>query len=527
MASTPPPYPPQDARWQARQMRDAAKAQRDQWKAQARAQREYYKACWRGARRPSFIGPVILLAIGILALLMETGRLDAVEFWSWYAHWWPMLLIGLGALLLGEYFLDWHSPWVGRRPIGGLVWLVIFMILLGFIAREGHLVGPFAWDFGDNNDNFWSWMGPEHDNDVQIDQALPAKPSVSISDPRGDVTITASTDSRMHLRAHQMVHRTSDDEARKMFDELKPKVETSSSGAVVTVPEKDGARVDLILELPPAAYATVTAEHGDVTADGLNGGIQVTDDQGDVKLEDIGADAQGHMEHGDFSAHNVQGKVMVDGGGDDVTLSEIQQAATINGEFSGDIHLEQITGPVHYQSSMTTLDIPKLLGSMTLDSSDLSITRASGPVHVVAKAKDIDLTQIAGDANIQDEDGDVDVTAASPLGNIQIADRAGNVILTMPEDANFSVTGSTSSDEAVRTDFPLQMSTQGDRQTLGGSVGHGGVKLELETDHGNLELRKGANSSLASTETNEPTVATAGAKHFKAGAGQKPVVNNQ
>jgi DUF4097 and DUF4098 domain-containing protein YvlB len=530
MGSAPPPYSPQDARWQARQMKEAARAQRDQWKAQARAQRDYYKACWRGARRPSFVGPIVLLTIGIVALLLCTGRIDAVEFWGWYAHWWPMLIIGLGGLLLVEYFLDLNSPWAGRRPMGGIIWLVILMICLGGVSREGHLVGPFAWNFdGGNGDDFWSWMGPEHDNDVQIDQALPgAKPSVSISDPHGDVTLTPSNDGQMHIRAHQMVHRTSDSEAKRLFGELKPKLETSSNGAVITVPERDGARVDLTIELPPAAYATVTADHGDVTADGLNGGVQVSADHGDVKLEDIGGDAQGHMNHGDFSAHNVRGKVLLDGSGDDVTLSEIQGTANINGDFYGDIHLEQVSGAVHYQSSMTTLDIPRLAGSLTLDKSDLSISRASGPVRVIAKAKDVDLSQIAGDAHIEDSDGDVDLVTSSPLGNVQITDHTGNVIVTMPENANFSVTGSTSGDEAVRTDFPLRISNDGGRQTLSGSVGQGGVKLELETEHGNLELRKGSNSTLADTDTDDATTKVAAtAKHFKAPAGAKPEVKDQ
>jgi DUF4097 and DUF4098 domain-containing protein YvlB len=506
MGSAPPPYSPQDARWQARQMKDAARAQRDQYKAQLRAQKEYYKACWRGARRPTFVGPIVLLTIGIIALLLATGRMDAVEFWGWYAKWWPMLLIGLGGLLLAEYFIEWNSPWAGRRPLGGIVWLVILMIGLGWISREGQLVGPFAWTMsGDNSDEFWNWMGPEHDNDVQIDQALTsAKPTVTIENPRGDVTITPSTDAQMHVRAHQMVHRTSDDEARKVFLQLKPKVQTSSGGAVISVPEKDGARVDLTVEVPPAAYATVTAGHGDVTADGLTGGIQVTADHGEVKLEDITGDAQGHMSHGDFSAHNVQGRVLVDGNGDDVTLSEIKGSATVNGDFYGDIHVEQISGPVHYQSSMTTMDIPKLEGSLTLDKSDLSLSRASGPLRLVAKAKDIDLSQIAGDAHIEDSDGDVNLVTSSPLGNVEITDRSGNVIVTMPEDASFSVTGSTSGDEAVRTDFPLRMSTDGGRQTLNGSVGHGGVQLQLETDHGNLELRKGSGGALEAERPEKP-----------------------
>lgn len=522
MGSTPPSWTSRDARWQAKQ---AARAQRDQWKAQVRAQKEYYKTYWRGWHRPSFVGPLILLTVGVIALLMETGRMDPVEFWGWYARWWPLLLIGMGGLLLAEHFLDWKRPWGGRRSMGGIVWLVILMICLGWVSREGHLMGPFSWEFsGDDGDNFWNWMGAEHDNDVQIDQVLTsAKPAVSIEDPQGDVTITASSDNTMHLRAHQMVHRDSDSDAQKIFAELKPKVESSGGGAVITVPEKQGARVDLTIELPAAAFATVTAGHGDVTADGLNGGVQVTDNHGEVKLEDIGGDAQGHIDHGDFAAHNVQGHVSVDGHGDDVTLSQIQGEVTINGDFFGDIHLEDIAGNIHYHSSQTTLEIPRLMGALTLDKSDLSISQASGPVRVIARSKDIDLTQIAGDAHIEDSNGDVNIVATNPLGNLQITDHTGNVIVTMPETANFSVTGSTSGDEAIRTDFPLKMSTDGGRQTLEGSVGHGGVQLQIETDHGNLELRKGENTtlSLAPPKPPAPPAPPESAKHFKAPAAPK------
>ncbi|HUB20046.1 MAG TPA: DUF4097 family beta strand repeat-containing protein [Acidobacteriaceae bacterium] len=520
MGTTPPSWTSREARWQAKQ---AARAQRQQWKAQMRAQKDYYRSYWRGWHRPTFVGPLILLTIGILALLMSTGRLDPGVFWSWYARWWPMLLIVMGGLLLAEHFLDWNRPWGGHRSMAGIVWLVILMIGLGWVSREGHLMGPFSWEFSDDggDNNFWNWMGPEHDNDVQIDQVLTAaKPVVTVDDPQGDITITASTDNAMHMRAHQMVHRDSDSEAQKIFAELKPKVDTSGGGAVITVPEKQGARVDLTLELPAAAYATVTAGHGDVTADGLNGGVQVTDNHGEVKLEDIGGDAQGHLDHGDFSAHNVQGRVLVDGHGDDVTLSEIQGAVTINGDFFGDIHLEQIASDVHFHSSQTTLDIPHLMGSLTLDKSDLSMSQVMGPLRVIARSKDIDLTQIAGDAHVEDSDGDVNLVAADPPGNLQVVDHTGNVIVTMPESANFSVTGSTSSDEAVRTDFPLKMATDGGRQTLEGSVGRGGVQLQLETDHGNLELRKGEVTTVTLAPP-KPPVPPALARHFRAPAGAK------
>lgn len=487
-----------------------------------RAQKDYYRSYWRGWHRPTFVGPLILLTVGVIALLMSTGRIDPGEFWGWYARWWPMLLILMGGLLLAEHFLDWNRPWGGRRSMGGIVWLVILMICLGWVSRNGHLMGPFSWEFNDNNDNFWNWMGAEHDNDVQIDQVLTAaKPTITIDDPQGDVTITPSGDNQMHLRAHQMVHRDSDSEAQKIFAELKPKVETTNGGAVITVPEKQGARVDLTLELPAAAYATVTTGHGDVTVDGLTGGVQVTANHGEVKLEDIGGEAQGHIRQGDFSAHNVQGRVLVDGRGDDVTLSQIQGPVTIDGDFFGDIHLEQIASGVHFHSSQTTLEIPHLMGAMTLDKSDLSVSQAVGPVRVIARSKDIDLTQVAGDAHVEDSNGDVNIVAANPLGNMQITDHTGNVIVAMPESASFTVAGSTSADEAVRTDFPLKMSTDGGRQTLEGSVGHGGVQLQLDTDHGNLELRKGETTTVSLTPPKPPAPPEGPGKHFKAPPGTK------
>src|SRR5579872_6506925 len=143
MATTPPSWTSREARWQAKQ---AARAQRQQWKAQMRAQKDYYRSYWRGWHRPTFVGPLILLTIGIIALLMSVGKLDPGEFWGWYARWWPLLLIVMGGLLLAEHFLDWNRPWGGRRSMGGIVWLVILMICLGWVSRNGHLMGPFSWE---------------------------------------------------------------------------------------------------------------------------------------------------------------------------------------------------------------------------------------------------------------------------------------------------------------------------------------------------------------------------------------------
>ena len=85
MASYPPPgvppVPPPgyDPREQRRFFRDQARAQR----AAFRAQRDQVRYQMRSMRRGSVLGPILLIAIGVMFLLIQTGRLDHDRFWGW------------------------------------------------------------------------------------------------------------------------------------------------------------------------------------------------------------------------------------------------------------------------------------------------------------------------------------------------------------------------------------------------------------------------------------------------------------
>ena len=513
MAASPPPYPPPYSDREARrQARAFARAQRDQ----ARAQRQYWRH-WYGYRRPSIVGPVLLVTIGIFALLLETGHLSAAGFWTWYERWWPMLLIVVGLVSLGEYFLDRNDPYAGRRSVGGVVFLILFLATIGWGANW-HWWGPFTTQFGDDSDDFFSMMGPEHDNDVAISEALAGNSTVTIQNPRGDVTVTTTDDGQLHVRAHQVVH-SSDEAAQKIFDEVKPKIVTSDSGAVITVPSRNGASVDLTVQVPENSFATVSASHGDVTIEGLKNNVDVTSGHGDVKFDSIGGDVHAHMNHGDFSAHQVGGHAFMDGHVDDVTLSEIKGPVVLEGEFFGDTHLEQVGSTVHFHTTRTDLDIPKLGGDLTMDSGDLTANEITGPMRLITRSKNIDLTQISGDIHVENSDGDVNVVASAPLGNVQITNRSGGLTLSVPEGANFSVTASTTEDDDLESDFPLQTSTSGDRRMLEGSVGHGGVRLDLSTTHGNLLLKRGSSAHVEAPERPE-----APEKPEKPEAPEKPAV---
>ena len=511
---TPPPYSPKDAR---RQARDQWKAQREQWKAQHRYWRQAY-----GYRRSSIVGPWLLVGIGVIALLLETGHMSAAGFWTWYERWWPALLILVGLVSLAEYFWDRNNPNAGRRSVGGVVFLILLLAAIGWSAH-GHRWGSFG-QFDDNGNDFFSMMGEEHDNDVAMDQSMPDGGTVNIQNARGDVTVTASEDGQIHVRAHQVVH-ANDKDAPGIFDQVKPKIVTSGTRVAVTVAGRGGARVDLTVQVPEKTFATVNANHGDVTIDGLKNNADVTSQHGDVKFDGITGNVHARMDHGDLSAHDIVGHALVDGRFDDVTLSEIKGQVVLDGESMGDTHLEQVGSTVHFHTSRTDLDIQKLGGDLTMDSSDLTANQLYGPVRIVTRSKNIDLSQVTGDTHIETSNGDVNVVAALPLGNMQINNHTGGLTLTVPEDTSFIVNASTTEDDEIESDFPLQTSSGGDRRTLQGTVGHGGVRLDLSTSHGNLQLKQGSSAPMPPQRPSQPSVpeppAPPGApKHLKAPKGE-------
>ena len=221
MAAAPPPFTSgpstpggPDPRWQWKQQRRAAK---EQW----RAQRAYY----RGWRRPTLVRPIVLIIIGVVALMIQAGTISGYDFWDWYVRWWPLLLIGLGLALLGEWYMQQGDPYSRRTGVGGLVFLIVLVAVLGVVGKHA-MNSPFGWHFPDDDDNNWSMhlFGQQHDADHQFDQAFGANGKLTIENPHGDVSISASTDDRIHMSAHQTVYTSNDRDAEKQLTKLRPEL---------------------------------------------------------------------------------------------------------------------------------------------------------------------------------------------------------------------------------------------------------------------------------------------------------------
>jgi len=522
MSSVPPPNVPPggyDPRTQWRvyreQQRAAWRAQRDAWKAQQYAYKAKYQHAY-GPRVPSVVGPLILVAIGVVWLLIYAGRISASSFWTWYGRWWPLMLIAAGLAMLAEWALDIRRETPVRRGTG-FVGVLILLAVLGFAASgwtRGYW-GDWRNQWGDHDDFFNVFGLPQHDMDQQpLSVQIPENATVQIENPRGDVSVTSGDSSNIEVQAHQVAFAGSDQEAKKIFDAEQAHVTVSGSAVLVKSDGNNNGRSNLTVTVPKSAHVSVHSGHGDVTAANLNGGVNINSSHGDVHLSVIKGSVQVHFatDRGDFSAHQVQGDITAEGNCNDLTLSEVTGKVSINGELFGDVHMETITGPVHVHTSKTELDVASLPGDLTLNSDNLRVTQAKGQVLVVTRSKDVDLTQVFGDSYVEDRDGRI---AIEPAGSyaVEARNRKGDVELTIPPNVHASITGNTRNGDVV-SDFPLSISGD-ESKSVSGTIGAGGPKVVLEAENGDIHIKRGDEAPPAPPAVSA-TPAAPNAPHLKA-----------
>jgi DUF4097 and DUF4098 domain-containing protein YvlB len=488
-----PPYDPR-TQWRAyrEQQKAAWRAQRDAWKAQRYAYKAGYVGAY-GPRVPSIVGPLILVAIGVIALLIMSGVIHGTDFFDWYGKWWPMLLILAGVGLLVEWMIDQRREVPVRRG-GGFVGVLILLAFVGVVSGLASRNWD-SWHTGWNDhDDFSSMFGrPQHDQDQQVlNTTVPANASIQIENPRGDVSITAGEGANVQVQAHQIAYADSDEAAGKIFDAEAAHVTVSGGTVIVKSPGHNNGAVNLTVVVPKNAAVNVEAGRGDVTAAGLGAGATITASRGDVHLSNIAGSVQVHFSSnkGDFSAHQVTGDITADGKCNDLTLSEIKGKVTINGDIFGETHFENLAGGVHLHTSITDLEFGDLPGDLTLNDEDLHITEAKGGVRVTTHSKNIDLAQVSGDAYIDDRDGNISI---EPVGVYSVEARNshghGDVVVTLPGNASATVDGRTRNGDIV-SDFPLSISGD-ESKTVTGRIGGGQAKITLSTDVGDVRIKRG------------------------------------
>ncbi len=525
--------PTRNPRWQREQQRyfrDAQRAAQNQsraarraqdaaWKAQNRTQREQWKLYLRSQRRTSVVGPLLLIALGMVFYLVHSGRVELLRFFAWYAHWWPVLLIVIGLLRLAEWAFDRARQPTGAPPLrysvgGGVVFAVIVLSCLGIVLHaggqwhaDGNGIGFLMKDWG-HSDRMGTFFGDKHEEDTpQVVRQIAQGGLLSIESPHGDVTVTGtSDDGKLHLTSHKEVFTNSDSTAVERLRSLAPVLEGTDNSLTLHVPSVEGGDADLTLLVPAATRVVVNSDHGDIHVSNLKSPLSLTANNGDVEIAAISSSVQVHVNnrHRDLNIRSVTGDVAVDGNGDEITVTDVTGPVAIRGDFYGGGHLQRVNGAVEYHSSRSDISLARLGGELQIDGHDLSASEVVGPMAVATRSRNITLDRVIGDVKVVNSHGDVDVHMAPPTGTLTVDNQNGNVNVSLPAQAKFTLSAETS-DGDTHSDFSFP-ETHGGRGVLSGAMNGGGAAVRLNTSHGDINISRNSSPPLPPAPAKPPRV---------------------
>lgn len=460
---------------------------------------------YRRYRQRSFAGPIILIGIGVAWLLGSLHVVEGREILWMFSNWWPALLILLGLVRIVEYAIARSEGGPPPRLGGGAVALLVLFIVVGLSASSARHVNWQA--FGDNVDVNPGWdgmFGQKYDFTQELSQPLPADGKLQIDSNHGSVTVHVSdtADAPVKMTIHRHISADSQEAADKFNERQKPtmtldgnvlRISSGENQAEVHVGFSMGPRITSDLEIwaPRKAPVQIASAHGDVNVSQRDADVNATTTYGgDIQVSDVKGNVEVASHRGDVQVSQITGDVHVNGKANDVTVSDVSGTALLEGEFFGDTKLSHIGKAVKFHSTRTDMELGKLTGDLELDSGDLHATSLAGPFEVKTRAKDIRLEDISGPITIDNSHGEIDIHPKTPMGDLNISNHQGSIHVVLPENVGFHLEARSSRGE-LESDFPINVTKNGDDHSAEGTVGKGGVKVQLTTDHGTIEIRKG------------------------------------
>jgi DUF4097 and DUF4098 domain-containing protein YvlB len=466
--------------------------------------------------RRSFAGPVILILIGLLFLMKNLGF--RFPIWHWFGHWWPLLLILWGVIILVENVTSTRTGYRTRHLGAGGIILMVLLVTLGVSA---HYSSDVDWggvrDQLQMDDDLGGMFGTAFTFEDTMEQAFPANAALRIVCDRGALNITPSEDGTIRVAVHKKLYAENQNDASKYNQGSKPQIESTGSTVVLNA-NTDGAgdhsvQTDMDIQVPPGTTLDIASKRGDVTINNRKADIKVSLQHGDVSLTGITGSVKVNLEKGSIRAAQISGDVEVTGHVDSVNIDEVAGAARLDGDFYEDIRLSKIAKGVIFKTSRSDMEIASVPGDIEIASDQVRGNDLTGPTRVATGSKDIHLEDVSGDLQVQSTNGDVEVTtggkqpgklslntqhgdvaltlaAKAPPDKVNVVTQHGDVTLTLPSNDGFQITAGTGKGE-ITSDFDaIKIDKNNDASHATGTVGNGISKLQVNTDTGDIKIGK-------------------------------------
>ena len=407
-------------------------------------------------RRSSLVTPLLLIGVG--ALLLARTLHPELPLMDYVARYWPFALIGWGALRSAEilYWAAASKP-LPARGIAGGDWLVIVLVCL--FGAGLHAARGITWSERIPFGNIEIFGGQTFDYPIEGEKPASLTPRVVIANFRGDVQITGAEAATVKVTGHKTI-RAFDQGGADRLDRDSPLEIGGDTNRVVIGMRAPGGPLRLVT----GTVEIAVPKGASVEAQGRNGNVRVS---------------------------NIEGAVNLSGRGEDIDLQDIGGPVSISGARYGGVQLRNVSKSLHFDGPQAQFSIEKLPGELRLAPGDFSGSNWSGPAHVSMRSRDVQISDFTGSLAVSVGRGDIELRPMRlPLAHIEAHARSGDIRLSLPPAAQFTLEASTSNGE-ITNDFggALKLDSSGRHSTLRGAVGNGPA-IEIQTDRGQIVVGK-------------------------------------
>ena len=468
-------------------------------------------------QRRSIAGPLILILIGALFLAKNLGW--KFHLWHWFGHWWPVLLILWGVIVLVE---NTTARRMGYRPrhlgAGG----ILLLILLVIVGVSAHYSSDVDWsgvrDQIQLDDDLGGIFGTAYTYEETQEQAFPAHGSLRVVCDRGSLNISPSDGNVIRVVLHKKLYAQNQSDADKYNQGTKPQITVDGTSVVLNANTngsgEHGVQADMDVFVPEDASLDISSKRGDVTINNRRAEVKVSLQHGDASLDGITGPVKIDLEKGSLRATQIAGDLEVNGHVDSVSIDDVSGTVHLNGDFYEDIRLSKIAKTVVFKTSRSDMEIASVPGDISIASDEVRGNELTGPSRVVTSSKNIHLEDISGDLQVESTNGDVEVSTGGnqkggkmnvatqhgdvavtlagkmPPDKVNVATQHGDVTLTLPSNAGFQVSAVTRKGD-ISSDFDsVKIDESNGTSKANGTVGNGASKLQVSTDTGDIRIAK-------------------------------------
>jgi Toastrack DUF4097 len=300
-------------------------------------------------------------------------------------------------------------------------------------------------------------MGPSVSGSFDRTLTVTAPIRLELANASGDVSITGSTDGKVHVHGNVRSSSFGFGSPQQRLDEIVSNPPIEQKGDTIRIGKElsriRNVSVSYVIEVPRATEVSTSVASGSQTIRDVRGPVKAEAASGSIRVDNVDRETQLSTISGSIEASNI---------GDDIRASSASGSVTVS-NIKGDVRISALSG---------STQISKPGGRVDADT-------ATGSVEVHGATRDVKAHAASGRVDVQGN------PSASSYWDLKTV--SGVVQLGVPSDANFHLSAEAVSGE-IRADVPIIIEEQ-DKHSLRARMGNGGGRVEVRTISGEILVR--------------------------------------